>query len=190
MIASRSLALCGCLLALTPAFAAEEDKLIQAPSPKGDLVLLVEQHSQGADVVRLEGVSGKKFLTLAVNDELEGGQVTEGSVLWNAESNGVAFAAGNERTLRAFAFVRTKEEWKPLKLPEPGGDGKVWENRHVQPAKWVGKTLVLTVTGPHPAQAGSPAYAGTMTVAVDPEAGTARKIVENIVVEKPAAEGP
>lgn len=190
MNAFRPLAWCACILATAPAFAAEGDKIVRFPSPKGDLVLLVEHRAQGADVVRLEGVSGKEFLTLAVDDEVEGGVVKEGSLVWSAGSDGVAFAAGNDRILQAFAFVRTKEQWKPLKLPEPGSEGKVWKNHHVQPFKWTGKHLVLTITGPHPAEPGAPGYSGTMTVEVDPEAGTARKSEENIVVEKMDKESP
>ncbi len=188
MNAYRPLALCAALIG--PAFPVEAEKTLRFPSPKGDLVLFVDQQEQGADVVRLEGVSGKKFLTLAVDDEVKGGVVKQGSLVWSEGSDGVAFAAGNERILQAFAFVRTKEQWKPLKLPEPGGEGKVWKNHHVQPFKWTGKQLVLTITGPHPAEADAPGYSGTMTVEVDPEAGTARKSTENIVVEKVDKESP
>ena len=183
MITLRTI-FCCCLLSAVPAFAAEGDKIVRFPSPKGDLVLLVVQRSQGADTVKLEGVSGKEFLTLSVDDEVKEGEVKEGSVLWSPDSDGVAFAAGNSRLLEAFAFVRTKEEWKPLKLPEPGSDGKVWDNHHVQPLKWQGKQLVLTISGPHAGKADAPSYAGSMTVAIDPEAGVAKKIEENIVVEK------
>ncbi|QJE94492.1 hypothetical protein [Luteolibacter luteus] len=176
--------LCCCVLSAAPAFAAEGDKVVRFPSPKGDLVLLVVQRSAGADTVKLEGVSGKEFLTFAVDDELKEGEVKDGTVQWSPNSDGVAFAAGNKSILQTFAFVRTKEEWKPLKLPEPGGEGKVWANHHVQPAKWQGKQLVLTITGPHDGKAGTETYAGTMTVAVDPESGVAKKVEENIAVEK------
>lgn len=174
---------CGCLLSSAPAFGAEGDKIVRFPSPKGDLVLLVVQRSDGADTVKLEGVSGKEFLTFAVDDEMKEGEVKEGSVLWSPDSDGVAFAAGNSRLLEAFAFVRTKEEWKPLKLPEPGGEGKIWDNHHVLPSKWLGKNLTLTISGPHAGKADAPTYAGAMTVAIDPESGIAKKIDEKIVVE-------
>lgn len=176
--------ICGVLLSSTAAFAAEGDKIVRFPSPKGDLVLTVMQRSEGADTVQLKGVSGKEFLTFAVDDELKEGEVKDGTVVWSPNSDGVAFAAGNKGVLKVFAFIRTREEWKPLKLPEPGGDGKVWENAHVQPSKWQGKQLVLTVSGPHAGKADAPAYAGTMTLAIDPEAGVAKKVEENIVVEK------
>jgi hypothetical protein len=176
--------ICGVLLSSTPAFAAEGDKIVRFPSPKGDLVLLVVQRAQGADTVKLEGVSGKEFLTFAVDDELKEGEVKEGTVLWSPESDGVAFAAGNKGLLQAFAFVRTKEQWKPLKLPEPGGEGNIWDKHHVQPSKWQGKQLVLTISGPHAGKADAPTYAGTMTLAIDPEAGVAKKVEENIVVEE------
>lgn len=176
--------LCCSLLSAAPAFAAEGDKTVRFPSPKGDLVLLVVQRAQGADTVKLEGVSGKEFLTFAVDDELKEGEVKDGTVLWSPDSDAVAFAAGNKGLLQTFAFVRTKEEWKPLKLPEPGGEGKVWENHHVQPAKWQGKTLVLSISGPHGGKAEGATYAGTMTLQIDPESGTAKKTDENIVAEK------
>jgi hypothetical protein len=177
--------LCCSLIAASPSFAAD-DKAVRIPSPKGDLVLLVEQRTTGADTVKLEGVSGKEFLTFAVDDELKEGEVKNETVLWSPASDGVAFAAGNKSMIQAFAFVRTTAGWKPLKLPVPGAEGKALENPHVQPAKWQGKQLVLTISGPHGGQAAAGTYAGTMTVEVDPEAGVAKKIEENISVSKNA----
>lgn len=175
--------LCCCLLSATPVFAAEGDKVLRFPSPKGDLVLTVVQRAEGADTVELKGASGKEFLSFIVDDELKEGEVKDGSVVWSPNSDGVAFAAGNKNALKAFAFIRTKEEWKPLKLPEPGDKDKVWEGAQVQPSKWQGKQLVLTISGSHGGRSGAPAYTGTMTVAVDPEAGVAKKIEQRIAVE-------
>lgn len=149
-------------------------------------MLLVGQQTTGADTVKLEGVSGKEFLTFAVDDELKEGEVKDGTVLWSPASDGVAFAAGNKALIQAFAFVRTTEGWKPLKLPTPGAEGKVLENPHVQPSKWQGKQLVLTISGPHGDKAGAETYSGTMTVAIDPESGVAKKVEENISTEKNA----
>lgn len=183
MITFRTLLLCG-LLPLSSGFAAEGEAIVKYPSPKGDLVLLVERRPQAADTVRLEGVSGKLFLTLAVEDEVKDGQVKEGSLLWNAAGDGVAFSVGNSRLLDAFAFIRTKEGWKHLKLPGPGDGGKIiWDNYHALPSKWEGKHLTLTVSGPHAGKADAPTYAGAMTVEIDPEGGSAKKIDETIVVE-------
>jgi hypothetical protein len=178
--------LCCCLLAASSSFAAPGDKVVRLPSPKGDLVLLVEQRTTGADTVKLEGVSGKEFLTFAVDDELKEGEVKDGTILWSPASDGVAFAAGNKSVIQTFAFVRTTTGWRPLKLPAPGAEGKVLENPHVQPSKWQGKQLVLTISGPHGGQAGAGTYTGTMTVEIDPESGVAKKIEEDISAEKNA----
>ena len=178
MIPSRAIFFC-CLLSATSLHAAETGSVLRLPSPKGDLVLLVERHPQAADKLRLEGVSGKEFLTLSVNDD-----VKEESIVWNASGDGVAFAVGNSRLLDAHAFIRTKEGWKHLKLPEPGGDGKTWESHHCIPSKWEGSRLSLVITGPHEGKPDTTTYSGSMTVMIDPETGTAKKTGENIVVAK------
>lgn len=178
-----------CLLFTSPAFAAGEAPLERHRSPKGDLNVLVERHPQKPDIVRLEGASGKVFLTLAVDDEVKDGEVKEGSVLWNAAGDGVAFAVGNSRLLYAHAFIRTTEGWKHLKLPEPGDGGKtVFDSYHSVPSAWQGNRLTLTVTGPHAGQAGAAAYQGAITVAVDIEGGSAKKVAEDIVTVVPGKE--
>lgn len=170
----------GCLLfSLSLPLAAEPARF---PSPKGDLVLLVDRDPEKPDTVRLEGVSGKLFLTLAVEDEAKEGELKEGSLIWNAAGDGVAFAVGNSREFNAHAFIRTKEGWKHLKLPKPGDEKTVWDSYHALPAGWQGNRLSLAVSGPHAGKEGAPAYSGTMVVAVDIEGGTAKKVEESIVV--------
>jgi hypothetical protein len=180
---------CCCLLYAIPTFGAGAAPILRYPSPKGDLVVLVERHPEKADTVRLEGASGKVFLTLAVDDEVKEGTVQEGSVLWNAGGDGVAFAAGNSRLFDAHAFIRTNEGWKHLKLPKPGDPEKtVWESYHSVPSKWQGNRLSLAVSGPHGGKPGAPGYSGSMTVAIDVEGGSAKKVGEDIVIVVPDKE--
>jgi len=169
----------GCLFfSLVSPLAAEAERY---PSPKGDLVLLVERHPDKPDTVRLEGVSGKLFLTLGVEDEAKEGEIKEGSLIWNATGDGVAFAVGNSRLFNAHAFIRTKEGLKHLKLPKPGDEKTVWDSYHAVPSSWQGKRLSVTVSGPHAGKEGAPAYSGSMVVAVDIEGGSAKKVEESIV---------
>lgn len=170
----------GCLLlSASLPLAAEPERF---PSPKGDLVLLVERLPDKPDTVRLEGASGKLFLTLKVEDEAKEGEIKAGSLMWNAAGDGVAFSVGNSREFNAHAFIRTKEGWKHLKLPKPGDEKTVWDSYHAVPSGWEGKRLSLTVSGPHAGREGAPAYSGSMVVAVDIEGGTAKKVEETIVV--------
>jgi hypothetical protein len=187
----RTTLFCCSLPLLSPAFAAEPAPLVRYPSPKGDLVVLVERHPEKADTVRLEGVSGKVFLTLAVEDEVKAGRAKEGSVLWNAAGDGVAFAVGNSRLFDAHAFIRTKEGWKHLKLPKPGDAGKtVWDSYHSVPSEWQGNRLSLVVSGSHSGEAGAPRFSGSMMVAIDVEGGSAKKVAEDIVTVVPDKESP
>ncbi|WP_035605564.1 hypothetical protein [Haloferula sp. BvORR071] len=174
--------LCSCLLALSPVSAAEETPVQRYPSPKGDLVLLVQPHPEKPDKVWLEGVSGKLFLTLAVEDDLKQGEIKEGSILWSAGSDAVAFAVGNPQHLDTHVFVRTKEVWKDLKLPKPNDEkGNPLVGSQSVPAKWQGNVLSLTISGPSPTgAAATPSYSGSMSVAIDIEAGTAKKVEEKI----------
>ncbi len=185
----NTIACCALLLA-GPVFAAEKAELTRYPSPKGDLVLLVEHHADKPATVRLEGASGKLFLTLEADDSEKTAQIKEDSLLWDAKSDAVAFAVGNPRSLKAHAFIRTTKGWVHLKLPEPG-DGKaaVYESYHSIPSKWDGNVLTLTVSGPHAEKPAKGAYAGTMTVAVDIEGGTAKKVEEKIEASEAKAAG-
>ena len=144
-------------------------------------MLLVERHPEKPDTVRLEGPSGKLFLTLTVEDEAKEGEVKEGSLKWNAAGDGVAFSVGNSREFNAHAFIRTKEGWKHLKLPKPGDEKTVWDSYHAIPSSWQGNRLSLTVSGPHAGKEGAPAYSGSLVVAVDIEGGSAKKVEETIV---------
>lgn len=154
------------------------------------MVLLVERHPEKPDIVRLEGVSGKVFLTLAVEDDEKEGAIKEGSLLWSGGADGVAFAVGNTRSFKAHAFIRTKEGWKHLKLPAPGDDKTVWDSYHSVPTQWQGERLTLTVSGPHAEKSAAPAYSGSMIIAIDVEGGTAKKIEESIVVAPVKEGGP
>jgi hypothetical protein len=190
MASFRSISWC-CLLSVTsPAFAVDTAASLRYPSPKGDLVVVVEQHPEKPDTARLEDASGKVFLTLAVEDGAKEGAVMEGSMVWSAGADGVAFAVGNSQLFKAHAFIRTKDGWKHIKLPEPGDGAKiVWDNYHAVPAKWTGDRLTLTVSGPHVAKTDNPTYTGSMIVAIDVEGGTAKKVEESIVVAQ-AKESP
>lgn len=191
MHAFQNTILCCALLLAGPASAAEKAELTRYPSPKGDLVLLVEHHSDKPATVRLEGASGKLFLTLEADDSEKTAQIKEDSLLWDAKSDAVAFSVGNSRSLKAHAFIRSKEGvWKHIKLPEPG-DGKTatYESYHSIPTKWDGNVLTLTVSGPHAEKPTKGAYAGSMTVAVDIEGGTAKKVEEKIEAGETKAAG-
>ena len=135
------------------------------------------------------GPSGKLFLTLAVEDDLKNGQIKEGSVLWNAAGDAAAFAVGNSQRFDAWAFVRAKEGWKYLKLPKPGDAEKTaLANYQSVPSKWEGNRLTLTITGSPSGKADAPGFSGSLVVAIDVEAGTAKKLEENIVTPAPAQE--
>jgi hypothetical protein len=188
MTSFRTIFYC-CLLAGSPVLAADTAATQRYPSPKGDLVLLHLRHPDKPDIVRLEGVSGKVFLTLAVEDDMKEGEIKEGSLIWSAGADGVAFAVGNTRSFKAHAFIRAKEGWKHIKLPEPGDEKTVWDSYHSVPTKWQGDRLSLTVSGPHAEKSAAPGYSGSMVVAIDVERGTAKKVEESIVVV-PAKEKP
>jgi hypothetical protein len=169
---------------------AQADPALRFPSPKGDLVLLVERNPDKADTIRLEGPSGKLFLTLAVEDDLKNGQIKEGSVLWNAAGDAAAFAVGNSQKFDAWAFVRAKEGWKYLKLPKPVDAEKTALTSYQSvPSKWQGNRLTLNITGSQSGKADAPGFSGTLVVAVDVEAGIAKKVEENIVTQAAVKEG-
>ncbi|WP_367871113.1 hypothetical protein [Luteolibacter sp. Populi] len=177
-----------CLL-ICSAFATQAAPL-RFPSPKGDLVLLVDRNPDKADTIRLEGPSGKLFLTLAVEDDLKTGQIKEGSVLWSPAGDAAAFAVGNDQKFEAWAFVRATEGWKYLKLPKPADAEKGTLTSYQSiPSKWQGDRLTLNITAASPtAKPDAPALSGSLVVAIDVEGGSAKKVEETIATPAPVKE--
>ena len=153
-------------------------------------MLLVERNPEKADTIRLEGPSGKLFLTLAVEDDVKNGQIKDGSVLWSPAGDAAAFSVGNPQKFDAWAFVRTKEGWKYLKLPKPGDAEKTaLASYQSVPSKWQGDRLTLDITGSQTGKADAPVFSGVLVVAIDVEGGSARKIEEKVIAQAPVKAG-
>jgi len=103
------------------------------------------------------------------------------SIVWNKQSDRVAFSCGSPFMMNCYVLTFKKNSPQLLLLPSPK---PYWDNFYQKPVKWEGERIHLQITGPHAGKSKEYFYSGAMVVSMPYDEIRAKVIDEKIVAEQ------